>query len=130
MTTATLSTTTLPKAALFEARAVKAGARRNRLLSLPALIIIGIFGVLPLIIICVYSFLVAAPYGGVQWQFSTDAYLNFLFQRDIFDDTLQFTPDFLIIYLRSFLFAVQTNSTYLTVDRAATVARAAPSSSD
>ncbi|TIP53288.1 MAG: ABC transporter permease, partial [Mesorhizobium sp.] len=48
------------------------------------------------------------PYGGVQWQFSTDAYLNFMFQRDIFDDTLQFTPDFLIIYLRSFLFAVVT----------------------
>ncbi|MDX8465329.1 ABC transporter permease [Mesorhizobium sp. VK23B] len=108
MTTATLSPPTLSKAASFEAQAVKAGARRNRLLSLPALIIIGIFGVLPLLIICVYSFLVAAPYGGVQWQFSTDAYLNFLFQRDIFDDTLQFTPDFLIIYLRSFLFAVVT----------------------
>ncbi|TIV11185.1 MAG: hypothetical protein E5V94_03760, partial [Mesorhizobium sp.] len=100
MTTAALSSGPPSKAALFEAKAVKTSARRNRLLSLPALIIIGIFGVLPLIIICVYSFLVAAPYGGVQWQFSTDAYLNFLFQRDIFDDTLQFTPDFLIIYLR------------------------------
>ena len=51
----------------------------------------------PLLIILVYSFLKAAPYGGVEWRFSTDAYLNFLFQRDIFDDTLQFTPDFLII---------------------------------
>ena len=108
MTTVALSPPTLSKAASFEAQAVKAGARRNRLLSLPALIIIGIFGVLPLVIICVYSFLAAAPYGGVQWRFSTDAYLNFLFQRDIFDDTLQFTPDFLIIYLRSFLFAVVT----------------------
>ena len=43
---------------------------------------------------CVYSFLEAAPYGGVEWKFSTDAYVNFLFQRDIFDDTLQFTPDY------------------------------------
>ncbi|TIU67997.1 MAG: hypothetical protein E5W15_19550, partial [Mesorhizobium sp.] len=72
MTTAALSSGPPSKAALFEAKAVKTSARRNRLLSLPALIIIGIFGVLPLIIICVYSFLVAAPYGGVQWQFSTD----------------------------------------------------------
>ena len=53
----------------------------------------------------VYSFLKAAPYGGVEWQFSTDAYVYFLFQRDIFDDTLQFAPDYLIIYLRSFVFA-------------------------
>jgi spermidine/putrescine transport system permease protein len=98
----------LSKAELFEARAEKTAGRRNRLLSLPALTIIGIFGVLPLIIILVYSFLVAAPYGGVQWQFSTDAYLNFLFQRDIFDDTLQFTPDFLIIYFRSAVYAVAT----------------------
>src|SRR5437667_3244874 len=90
------------------ARAEMAATSRNRLLSTPALVIITVFGVLPLLIILVYSFLVAAPYGGVQWQFSTDAYLNFLFQRDIFDDTLQFTPDFLIIYLRSFLFAVVT----------------------
>jgi spermidine/putrescine transport system permease protein len=100
--------TELSKAALFEAKAEKADSHRNRLLSLPALIIIGIFGVLPLIIILVYSFLVAAPYGGVKWQFSTDAYLNFLFQRDIFDDTLQFTPDFLIIYFRSAVYAVAT----------------------
>jgi spermidine/putrescine transport system permease protein len=34
--------------------------------------------------------------------------VNFLFQRDIFDDTLQFTPDFLFIYLRSFFYALLT----------------------
>src|SRR5438876_8465702 len=90
------------------ARAEMAATSRNRLLSTPALVIITVFGVLPLLIILVYSFLKAAPYGGVEWRFSTDAYLNFLFQRDIFDDTLQFTPDFLIIYFRSFLFAVVT----------------------
>ena len=71
------------------ARAEMAATSRNRLLSTPALVIITVFGVLPLLIILVYSFLKAAPYGGVEWRFSTDAYLNFLFQRDIFDDTLQ-----------------------------------------
>ena len=86
----------------------KAGVKRNRLLTMPAILVVGIFGVVPLLIILVYSFLKAAPYGGVQWQFSTDAYLNFLFQNDIFDDTLQFVPDYLIIYLRSVVFALAT----------------------
>ena len=92
------------------ARAEMAATSRNRLLSTPALVIITVFGVLPLLIILVYSFLKAAPYGGVEWRFSTDAYLNFLFQRDIFDDTLQFTPDFLIIYFRSAVYAVATTA--------------------
>jgi spermidine/putrescine transport system permease protein len=97
----------------FEAQAAKAASRRHRLLATPALVIIGIFGVVPLMLIVIYSFLEAAPYGGVVWTFSTDAYVNFLFQPDIFDDTLQFTPDFLIIYLRSFLFAVVTTAVCL-----------------
>ncbi len=98
-----------------EAEAVKAASRKNRLLSLPALAIVTIFGVLPLLIIVVYSFLKAAAFGGVEWQFSTDAYLSFLFQRDIFDDTLQFTPDFLIIYLRSIFFAALTTVVCLLI---------------
>ena len=86
----------------------KAGIARNRWLTTPSLVIITIFGILPLLIIVIYSFLKAAPYGGVEWKFSTDAYLNFLFQRDIFDDTLQFTPDYLIIYLRTTIYALAT----------------------
>ena len=45
-----------------------------------------------------------------MWKFSPDAYVNFLFQRDIFSDTLQFSPAYLLIYLRSFLFAVATTA--------------------
>jgi len=82
--------------------------RRNQLLSLPALFIIVVFGVLPLLIIVVYSFLEAGPYGGVVWEFTPEAYVSFLFQRDIFDDTLAFVPDYLLIYLRSFIYAVVT----------------------
>ncbi len=88
--------------------AQKNAARRHRLLATPSLVIITLFGIGPLLVILVYSFLKAAPYGGVEWKFSTDAYLNFLFQRDIFDDTLQFSPDYLYIYLRSILFAILT----------------------
>jgi spermidine/putrescine transport system permease protein len=86
----------------------RAKVRGHRLLAAPALVVITLFGVVPLLLIVIYSFLKPASYGGVQWIFSTDAYLNFLFQKDIFDDTLQFTPDFLLIYLRSFLFAIGT----------------------
>src|SRR5262249_45616276 len=80
------------------------------LLTAPALITIGIFGVLPLIIIIVYSFLKAAPYGGVVWSPSVEAYVNFLFQQDIITDELVFSPDFLQIYLRSLIFAVGTTA--------------------
>ena len=98
----------LSKAAEVALQAEQTVTKRNRRLALPSLFLIAVFGVLPLLIILVYSFLKAAPYGGVEWKFSTDAYLNFLFQKDIFDDTLQFSPDFLIIYLRSAVYALAT----------------------
>jgi ABC-type spermidine/putrescine transport system permease subunit I len=74
----------------------------------PALVIIGLFGILPLLIMVVYSFLKAGDYGGVQWIFSTEAYVSFLFQRDIFDGTLTFSDAYLMIYLRSIIFAGAT----------------------
>ena len=98
----------LSPAAQVAAENDKAVSRRSRFLTLPALVIVFVFGVLPLVLICIYSFLKPYQNGGVVWQFSTDAYLNFLFQRDIFDDTLQFAPDFLIIYGRSILYALFT----------------------
>ncbi len=98
----------LSPAAQIAAENDLAVSKRSRLLTLPALFIVFVFGVLPLVLICIYSFLKPYQNGGVVWQFSTDAYLNFLFQRDIFDDTLQFAPDFLIIYGRSILYALFT----------------------
>ena len=84
-------------------------ARVSRwLLTAPALITISLFGVLPLIIIIVYSFLKAAPYGGVVWSPTVEAYVSFLFQQDIFTEELVFSPDYLQIYVRSFIFAVGT----------------------
>ncbi len=82
-------------------------------LSAPALLIIGLFGILPLLIMVVYSFLVAGEYGGVVWNFSTDAYVSFLFQRDIFDGTLTFSPDYLVIFIRSILLALATTGVCL-----------------
>jgi len=83
--------------------------RRTRLfLLLPALLVIGLFGLMPLSIALVYSFLEPGVYGGVEWVFSTDAYVQFLFERDIFDDTLGFNNAYLRIFGRSFGLAITT----------------------
>ena len=77
-------------------------------LSAPSVTIVVLFGILPLLIMVIYSFLEAGEYGGVVWKFSTEAYVSFLFTRDIFDGTLTFSPDYLIIFLRSMVFALAT----------------------
>jgi spermidine/putrescine transport system permease protein len=74
----------------------------------PAIVIVGLFGILPLLIMVIYSFLTAGDYGGVQWIPSVEAYVSFLFQRDIFDGTLTFSSDYLEIYLRSIILAITT----------------------
>jgi spermidine/putrescine transport system permease protein len=101
--------------ALVQAAAERRFLLGRRLLAAPAMIGIGVFGILPLLIMFIYSFLVAATYGGVEWTFTTEAYVSFLFQRDIFDDTLQFVPDYLQIYLRTFVLAGFTTVASLIV---------------
>ena len=101
--------------ALVQACAERRFLRSRWLLAGPAMIVIGVFGVLPLVIMLIYSFLVAGTYGGVEWAFTTEAYVSFLFQRDLFDDTLQFVPDYLQIYFRTFLLAGVTTIASLIV---------------
>lgn len=73
----------------------------------PALLILGVFMVVPLFIVGAYSFMGADPYGGVEAHFSTEAYVQLLFERD-FDDTLLFSPTTLIIFGRSLSLALAT----------------------
>ena len=103
-------TPALSAAQQAQARIEEKAQVRRWVLTAPALITVCIFGILPLIIIVIYSFLKAAPYGGVVWSPSVEAYVSFLFQTDIFSDELVFSPDFLQIYLRSFIFAVGTTT--------------------
>jgi spermidine/putrescine transport system permease protein len=70
-------------------------------LSAPALFIIFFASIGPLFIVLVYSFLVKGDYGGVKWAFSTDAWFNVLFERDIFDDTLSLADAHVTILWRS-----------------------------
>ncbi|MEP9371899.1 ABC transporter permease [Mesorhizobium sp. KR1-2] len=87
---------------------------RNRwLLSTPALMIIFLAAIGPLLIVLVYSFLAPGPYGDVKWEFSTDGWVSVFLQRDIFDDTLSFADAHLAIFWRSVKLSLGT--TLLTV---------------
>jgi spermidine/putrescine transport system permease protein len=84
---------------------IRRRALLGRVLGLsPALAVITLFMVVPIGIIAVYSFLEADPYGGVEMAFSLEAYRQFLFQRDLFDE-LVFDTTYLSIFARSFVLA-------------------------
>ena len=81
-------------------------AALRRMLALgPAVAIIGIFMLIPVIIMGSYSFLEAKPYGGVAWVFSGNAYVQLLYER-MLDDSLRLSPGYLIIIGRSVALAL------------------------
>lgn len=88
-------------AAEIAARAEREDIRKRWLLSTPALVIIFLAGIGPLLVVVLYSFLTPGPYGDVKWEFSTDAWIGVFLQRDMFDDTLGVADAHLSIFLRS-----------------------------
>ncbi len=78
---------------------------RSHAALIPATAVIGIFMIVPILIILVYSFLAPGDYGGVKPEFSADAYQRLLFQRDLFDQMV-FDPAYLKIAFRSVWVAV------------------------
>src|SRR5690606_35596893 len=52
-------------------------------------------------IILIYSVMTPDTYGGIVWEFSFDAYRQYLFDRDMFDDTLTFNAAYLETFWRS-----------------------------
>lgn len=81
--------------------AEKRAARTRWMLLAPALVILALAASGPLLITVIYSFLTAGDYGGVEWQFSTDAWFNVFAQRDIFEGTLGWSDAHLSIFWRS-----------------------------
>jgi spermidine/putrescine transport system permease protein len=78
-------------------------ATRKRILQIaPAMVIIGFFMVAPLGLMAYVSLLQKGVNGGVVWDVhTTEAYVNFIFERD-FDDSLIVNTDYLQIFARSF----------------------------
>jgi spermidine/putrescine transport system permease protein len=82
---------------------------RNRwYLMAPSLVILMVAAIGPLFIMAVYSLLAKGSYGGVVWDFSTDAWFGVLLERDIFDDTLSFADAHMVIFWRSIRLAAIT----------------------
>ena len=81
--------------------AERQAAKRRWLLLTPAMLILLLAASGPLLIVLTYSFLKPGDYGGVVWQFSTEAWFNVFLQEDIFDETVTFSDAHLSIFWRS-----------------------------
>ena len=89
--------------------------RRRLLLISPAMLTLTVFLLLPLSIMFLISILQPGDYGGVKWgQYSTDAYVNFFYERDL-DDSWVFNTDYLQIFQRSFLLSILTTAGCLLI---------------
>ncbi|MFT4151808.1 MAG: ABC transporter permease [Paracoccaceae bacterium] len=85
-----------------------ASARNGWLLSVPALVVLTIAAVGPLLIVLVYSFLTPGQYGNVEPKFSWDGWSGILFTRDIFDGTLSLADAHMTIFWRSVKLSILT----------------------
>jgi spermidine/putrescine transport system permease protein len=91
-------------------RADRREVRSRWLMVSPALAILLFAALGPLVIMVVYSFLKPGAYGGVVWEFSTEAWFRVLFQRDIFDGTVSFADAHLSILWRSVKLSLLTTA--------------------
>jgi spermidine/putrescine transport system permease protein len=91
-----------------ESRRTAASTANGWLLSLPALVLLGLVASGPLLIVVVYSFLTPGEYGNVVWEFSWDGWIGILFSRDIFDGTLALADAHLTIFWRSVSLSLMT----------------------
>ena len=85
----------------LEENANREDARRNILLTTPALIVLFFAASGPLLIMFVFAFLTPGDYGGVKWEFSFKAWFQVLFHQDIFDDTIGLADAHFSIFWRS-----------------------------
>jgi spermidine/putrescine transport system permease protein len=96
-------------------RTARARALREVGLIGPTVLIIGFFMVLPLGLMAYISILERGQNGGVIWGAHTpEAYVNFLFERDL-DGSLLLNTDYLQIFLRSFWLSAATTALALLV---------------
>jgi spermidine/putrescine transport system permease protein len=95
-------------AAFTETAWQRADTRRRWQLAAPAVLIIHLFSILPLIVVVIYAFLTPGDFGNVKWVFSTEAWFSVFFERDIFDDTVTLADAHLTILGRSAGLALAT----------------------
>jgi spermidine/putrescine transport system permease protein len=87
-----------------------ASTRNGWLLSTPALIVLTLFAVGPLMIVVAYSFLTAGKYGNVEWALSFEGWRGIFYTKDIFDDTYRLADANLTIFWRSLKLSLLTTA--------------------
>ncbi len=98
-----------------EETSARTSARNGWLLSIPALVVLGLAAVGPLLIILLYSFLEAGTHGNVVWAFSTKGWSQILWTKDIFTDTYVWADAHLSILWRSVKLSLLTTLTTFAV---------------
>lgn len=89
--------------------AAMASRRKNGwLLSAPALFLLAIAAIGPLFVVIAFAFMAPGDYSGVRAEFSLNAWLQILFQKDIFDDTWSIADAHLTIFWRSVKLSLTT----------------------
>lgn len=82
---------------------------------MPAMLVIGVLLVVPLGLMAIISTLGRGPFGGVVWgEHTLDAYVQFLFERDLMD-RLVLNTDYLQIFARSIGLAAMTTALTLII---------------
>lgn len=72
----------------------------------PAITIILVFLAIPILTLMTYSFLQPGTYGGIEWIFSLDAYVQLFFEEDFLTEEWVFNSDYLVIILTSIMLAL------------------------
>jgi spermidine/putrescine transport system permease protein len=91
-----------------ETAQIKQSARNGLLLSAPALVVLAVAAVGPLLIILVYSFLQGGTHGNVVWKFSGEGWQSILWTKDIFTDSYVLADAHLSIFWRSIKLSLMT----------------------
>ncbi|GGB09523.1 ABC transporter permease [Allosediminivita pacifica] len=87
---------------------ISSTARTRAALLAPAMAILIFAAAGPLIIVVLYSFLTPGDYGGVVWDFSTDAWFGVLAERDFFTEQLSWADAHLTVFWRSIKLSLLT----------------------
>lgn len=74
----------------------------------PALVVLGIASIGPLLMVLIYSFLTPGDYGNVVWTPSLQGWEKVVIERDIFDETLRPAQAHLAIFWRSISLSLVT----------------------
>ena len=99
----------------LEEQTAREQVRRNWWLSAPALAILTIAAIGPLLVVLVYSFLTPGQYGNVEWKFSTEGWMSVFVTKDIFDETWKLADAHMTIFWRSVKLSLLTTGLTLAV---------------